>query len=68
MNARMPGQFVGAAEAFAAPRVLTGVWLLSRVGADVSGLVFQSVESSVAERTFIWSRQVLTWLLYVDRW
>jgi hypothetical protein len=34
------------------------VWLLARVGSDVSGLVLKTMEGLVAERTLVGSRQI----------
>lgn len=63
VDARVARQFVGAAEALCAARELAGVRLLARVGADVTGLVLEAVESLVAKGTLVRARQVRTHVL-----
>lgn len=55
----MPGELVGAGEALLAAGEGAGVGLLAGVGADVPGLVFETVEGSVAERAFVRSAAVV---------
>ena len=50
------GQLVRPAEAFRAPRERARVRFLSRMGANVSRLMLQPVESLFAQRTFVRSR------------
>jgi hypothetical protein len=56
---RVTSEFVRSAEAFTTARELAGMRLLACMSADVSCLVFQAVEGSVAERTLVRARQVL---------
>lgn len=56
---RVPGQLVRAGELLAAARELAGVRLLAGVGADVSGLVLQTVEGLVAERALVRARELV---------
>ena len=51
----VPGELVGAGEAFGAVGEGASVRLLACVGADVTGLVFEPIESSFAKRALIWS-------------
>lgn len=53
VDSRVSGQFIGARKLFAATRELAGVWLLTRVSADMSCLVFEAMECLVTERTFV---------------
>ena len=63
VDARVPGQLVGAAEAFGAAREGAGVGLLSGVGADVTGLVLEAVEGLLAQRALVGPWQVLARLV-----
>lgn len=63
VNPRVTGELVGAAEAFGTAWELAGMRLLAGVGANVPGLVFQTVEGTVAERTLVRTREVLSHLL-----
>lgn len=56
---RVPGQLIRAGELLAAARELAGVRLLAGVGADVSGLVLQTVEGLVAERALVGARELV---------
>lgn len=56
---RVPGQLVRAGELLAAARELAGMWLLAGVGANVSGLVLQTVEGLVAERALVGARELV---------
>ena len=58
----MSGEFVGPAEALGAAWKLAHVRLLARVGANVSGLVLETMEGFGADRTLVRSRQILSWL------
>jgi hypothetical protein len=60
---RVPRELVGPGEAFRAAREATGMRLLSCVRANVSCLMLQTVESLVAQRALVRSRQILTVLL-----
>ena len=60
---RVSSQLVGSAEALGAAGKLARVWLLARVGANVSRLMFKAVKSLVAQRTLVWTRQVRTMIL-----
>lgn len=62
VNARVPGQLVGTAETLGAPGVLAGMRLLARMRSDVSGLVLETVEGSIAERALVGTREVLSHL------
>ena len=42
-------------EAFGAARISAGVGFLSRMGANMSGLMLKSMKSLIAERTFVGS-------------
>lgn len=59
MDARVSGQLVGAAEALAASRELTGMRLLSGVSTDMPGLMFETVKGSIAKGAFVGTRKVL---------
>lgn len=56
----MSSQLVGSAEAFSAARKGASMWLLSGMGSNMSGLMFQAVEGFVAQRTFVRSREILS--------
>lgn len=58
VDPRVSGQLVGPTEALGAAGKVTGVWLLARVGPDVSGLMLQPMEGLVAPRTLVGSREV----------
>jgi hypothetical protein len=53
VNARMASEFVGTAEALSATGELAGMRLLAGVCPNVTSLMFQTVESTVAKRTFV---------------
>lgn len=59
VDSRVPGQFIGARELFAATRELAGVWFLTRVSADMSCLVLEAMECLVTERTFVRTRKLI---------
>lgn len=59
VNSRVTSQLIRAAEALGATGELASVRLLTGMGSNVTGLVFQTVEGTVTERTLVWSRQVL---------
>jgi len=63
VNARVASKFVGATEALCAAGELAGMRLLTGMGANMTSLMLQAVESPVAKRTFIGTRQILTDLL-----
>lgn len=63
VNARVASKFVGTAEALGAAGELTSMRLLTGMGSNMTSLMFQAVESPVAKRTFIRTRQILTDLL-----
>jgi hypothetical protein len=52
-------QLIGAAEALRASGELACVRLFTRMGADVSGLVFQAVEGTVTEGALVRARKIL---------
>jgi hypothetical protein len=56
VDAGVSRQLVGSTETFCTAGKLTGVWFLPRVGANVSGLMFEAVESLVAQGTLVWAR------------
>jgi hypothetical protein len=56
----MARQLVRSTEALHASWVRAGMWLLARVRADVSGLMFESVECLVADVALVGTRHVLT--------
>lgn len=58
VNANVTSQFIASAETLFAPRMCADVGLLASVSADVSGLVFETVESARTERTLVWSRDL----------
>ena len=60
---RVAGQLVGPTEAFRATGELARVRLLTRMCTDVSGLVLQTVESTVTEGALVRARQILADLL-----
>ena len=59
MYSRVASQLIGSAETFAAARELACVRLLSGVCSNVSCLMFESVEGSVAQRALVGAREVL---------
>src|SRR5690242_9373773 len=59
----LPGELIGAREPFCAARESASMGLLSSVGANVTGLVLQTVEGLVAQRALVGTRQVLAWLI-----
>jgi len=52
------GELIGSAEALGAALELASVRLLTSVGADVSGLVLEAVESLIAQGTLVGTWQV----------
>lgn len=54
----MAGELIRSAEALGAALELASVRLLTGVGADVSGLVFEAVESLIAQGALVWTWQV----------
>lgn len=59
VDSRVSGEFIGARKLFATTRELAGVWLLARVSADMSCLVFKAVECLITERTFVRARKLI---------
>jgi hypothetical protein len=59
MDARVSSQLVGSTEALTTTRKCAGMRLLSCMSANMSGLVFQPMESPVAQRTLVGTREVL---------
>lgn len=59
VNARVSGQLVGSAEAFTTARELARMWLFSCMSANVSCLMFQTVEGSIAQGAFVRARKIL---------
>ena len=57
--ARMSSQLIGATEAFRAARKLAGVRFLASVSPNVPRLVLEPMESLVAERTLVGTRQLV---------
>jgi len=57
---RVAGQLVGAGEAFGAAVELAGVRLLAGMGANVSGLMLETVEGFIAQGTLVGSGQILS--------
>lgn len=55
---RVAGELVGARKAFGAAGKLAGVGFFARVSANVSRLVFETVEGLVAQGTLVRARQV----------
>lgn len=58
VDSNVPRQLVAPREPLVAPSVVTGVRLLSGVGSDVTGLMLESIEGSVAERALVRSRDL----------
>lgn len=58
VDSRVTGQLVRAGELLAAARELASVRLLARVGANVSRLMLEAVESLVAERALVGTGQL----------
>jgi hypothetical protein len=56
---RVPRQFIRPAEAFGTAGELASVRLFSRMRSNVACLVFEPVEGSFAQRTFVRPRQIL---------
>lgn len=56
VDSGVPGQLVGPAEAFGASGEVASMRFLAGVCPDVSGLVFESVESFLAQRALVRSR------------
>lgn len=55
----MPGQLIGATEAFGAAGELAGMRLLAGMGANMASLVFQTMESPITERALVGTREIL---------
>lgn len=62
-NKCVPSELIRARESFCAAREGAGMGLLAGVGADVTGLVLQTVEGLVAKRALVGPGQVLAGLL-----
>lgn len=60
-----PCELIRTGESFCATRESAGVRLFSCVGADVTGLVLQTVERLVTERTLVGTREILA-RLFLD--
>lgn len=58
VDARVSRQLVRPAEAFGAARKLARVWLFTRVRANVSCLVLETVKGLVAQGTLVWTWQI----------
>lgn len=58
VNANMTSEFIASAETLLASRMCADVGLLASVSANVSGLVFETVESTRTERTLVRSRDL----------
>lgn len=54
VNANVTCQFIATAKTLLATRMCADVRLLAGVGANVSGLVLETIESTGAERTLVW--------------
>jgi hypothetical protein len=63
----VPCQLIRSAEALGAAWKLAHMRLLARVSANVSGLVFESVEGFGTDRTLVRSGQVLSWFFLLRR-
>jgi hypothetical protein len=63
VNARVTSQLVGAAEALCAARELAGMGLFTGVRPNVTSLVLEAVECTVAKRTLVRPGKILTDLL-----
>ena len=60
VNPRMTSEFIRAAEALRAARELASMWFLPGMCANVSGLVFQAMEGTVAERALVRTGEILS--------
>ena len=58
VNANVTCQFIASTETLLATRMCADVRLFAGVGANVSGLVLEAVESTRAERTLVGSRDL----------
>lgn len=65
VNPRMTGELVRATEALRAAGELAGMRFLARMRANMSGLVLQAVEGTVAERALVRAREILSRLFLV---
>lgn len=63
VNARVASELVGTTEALRAAGELASVRLFASVRPNVTSLVLQTVEGTVAKRTFVGPREILTDLL-----
>jgi hypothetical protein len=63
VDTRVTGEFIRATEALCAARELAGVGFLAGVRPDVSCLMLQAVESTVAKRALVRPGQILADLL-----
>lgn len=62
VDARVPGQLVRTAETLGAAGILAGMGLLARMRSNVSGLVLETVEGSIAEGALVGTGEVLSHL------
>lgn len=60
VDSRVTGELIGATKAFGAARELAGMRLLTRVRANVSGLMLQAVEGTVAKGALVRAREILS--------
>lgn len=58
VDSRVAGEFVGATEALCASGMLADVRLLTRVGANVTRLMLETMKGLVAQRTLVRTRQI----------
>lgn len=63
MNSRVPGQLIGTAKALGTARELAGMRFLAGMSTNVTGLVLQTVESTVTEWALVRTRQILAHLI-----
>lgn len=57
---RVSSELIGTRESLCAARELTGVRLLARVRSNVSGLMLETVEGLIAERTLVRTWEILS--------
>ena len=63
VNPRVTSEFIRATEALGAAGELACMWFLPSMCANMSGLVFQAMEGTIAERTLVRTREILSRLL-----
>lgn len=63
VNSRVPGQLIGTAKALGTARELAGMRFLAGMSTNVTGLVLQTVESTVTEWALVRTRQILAHLI-----